>query len=492
MNPGKLEDLAVLDQIFTPSFNLLELEARILQHGQLEELAQSIAHCVRCGKCKPDCCVYHPARGMFFHPRNKNLAIGSLIEALLYDAQRERSTRFELLRWLEEVADHCTICHKCLKPCPVDIDTGEVSVPRARDPRELGVQAHAPSRRARRSVPRQPLARRTTGSSATRWCRIGGAVQRAACAIAAPLQPADGRPGRYALQMLRSPLPPVPAETLRDVHPRLRAGPGARVRARGARRRATVFYFPGCGSERLPVARLDGGAARAAARSGRGWSSRRRTSAAASPPTPTRSTEQHSRSVLRDTILFSQIREMFSYLDVRRGASSPAAPAARGSTRWRPAKLFGGRLVDVARVRARARAPARRAGGGRLPLPRRPATTRSTARRSELLARSAGSAASRRCRTAAPRRGRSRSRARTSRTRCCTGSAARWRRRIGRPPRRHGPHQLPVVRERPRAQPRRIGVEPKHLAVALAEKLSGDRWLDAFRAQAANAHAVHF
>ncbi|HEX9242365.1 MAG TPA: DUF3683 domain-containing protein, partial [Anaeromyxobacter sp.] len=128
MNPGKLEDLDVLDRVFTPSFNLLELEARILQHGQLEELAKSIAHCVRCGKCKADCCVYHPARGMFFHPRNKNLAIGSLIEALLYDAQRKRSTRFELLRWLEDVADHCTICHKCLKPCPVDIDTGEVSV----------------------------------------------------------------------------------------------------------------------------------------------------------------------------------------------------------------------------------------------------------------------------------------------------------------------------------------------------------------------------
>ena len=39
MNPGKLEDLAALELVFTPSFNLLELEARILQHGRLEELA---------------------------------------------------------------------------------------------------------------------------------------------------------------------------------------------------------------------------------------------------------------------------------------------------------------------------------------------------------------------------------------------------------------------------------------------------------------------
>ncbi|MBU4461194.1 MAG: FAD-binding protein, partial [Verrucomicrobia bacterium] len=128
MNPGKLADRAVLQHIFTPSFNLLKLEARILQFGKLEELALKIAQCVRCGKCKPDCCVFHPEGGLFHHPRNKNLAIGALIEALLYGAQRERSARFGILRELEDVADHCTICHKCLKPCPVSIDTGEVSV----------------------------------------------------------------------------------------------------------------------------------------------------------------------------------------------------------------------------------------------------------------------------------------------------------------------------------------------------------------------------
>ena len=39
---------------------------------------------------------------------------------------------------------------------------------------------------------------------------------------------------------------------------------------------------------------------------------------------------------------------------------------------------------------------------------------------------------------------------------------------------------------------RAMGVEPKHLAVALAEAMAGERWLDAFRAQARKAHAVHF
>jgi Fe-S oxidoreductase len=39
---------------------------------------------------------------------------------------------------------------------------------------------------------------------------------------------------------------------------------------------------------------------------------------------------------------------------------------------------------------------------------------------------------------------------------------------------------------------RPMGVEPKHLAVALAERMSGDGWIERFRAQAARAHAVHF
>ena len=218
MNPGKLQDVEILDRVFTPSFNLLELEARILQHGQLEDLARSIAHCVRCGKCKPDCCVFHPARGMFFHPRNKNLAIGSLIEALLYDAQRERSTRFELLRWLEEVADHCTGCHKCLKPCPVDIDTGIVSILEREILSSWGYKRTTPMTAAtlRYLDSRSPTFNKLFRTAVV---RLGGAMQRAGCEITAPFQPRDRPPRSYALQVLRSPVPPAPPMTLRDVLP---------------------------------------------------------------------------------------------------------------------------------------------------------------------------------------------------------------------------------------------------------------------------------
>ena len=116
MNPGKLEDRDVLDRVFTPSFNLLELEARILQHGQLEALAGRGAHCVRCGKCKADCCVHHPARGLLFHPRNKNLAVGALIEALLYDAQPGRHHPLRAPAPAGGGGRPLHLCHKCLAP----------------------------------------------------------------------------------------------------------------------------------------------------------------------------------------------------------------------------------------------------------------------------------------------------------------------------------------------------------------------------------------
>ena len=277
MNPGKLEDLAVLDQIFTPSFNLLELEARILQHGQLEELARSIAHCVRCGKCKPDCCVYHPARGMFFHPRNKNLAIGSLIEALLYDAQRERSTRFELLRWLEDVADHCTICHKCLKPCPVDIDSGAVSILEREILQSWGYKNTTLATRAALSVPRQPLAHLQQGVPV----HGGAARRRGAARRLRARRPAPAR--RRAARRLPAPAAPLadaahPGGDAARRHPPLRARPGPRVRAgalpgrRGARARDRAATATASGTRRSRRGRSS--TSRAAARSATSRTSR--------------------------------------------------------------------------------------------------------------------------------------------------------------------------------------------------------------------------
>ena len=487
MNPGKLEDFQALGHIFTPSFNLLELEARILQHGQLEELSRKIAHCVRCGKCKPDCCVYHPARGMFYHPRNKNLAIGSLIEALLYDAQRERSTHFELLQWLEEVADHCTICHKCLAPCPVDIDTGEVSVLEREILSGWGYK-HTP---LATQLTLQYLDSRSAAFNSlfrASVVQLGGAAQRVFSKLAAPFQPAEGTSAFYPLRLLRSSVAPVPSQTLRDVLPECEADQALVFEPHNSGKsdeRKTVFYFPGCGSERL-YSDISMATIHLLLKMG--------TRVVLPPPFlccgfpahVNAKTSQHSRIVLRDTILFSQLRGMFAYLDFDACIVS-CGTCRDGLTQMDTTKLFG-RVVDVAgyllerglriegegkflyhapchdSLDGRAESVLSQLGGfggvqavphccseaGTLSLSRPDITDSMLHRKREAFVEAIGEG--------------NRAKVLTNCPACVQG--------LGRS--------------------RDVGVEPLHIAVALAEKLSGAEWKTEFAEQAAHATAVAF
>jgi len=487
MNPGKLEDLGALDQVFTPSFNLLELEARILQHGQLERLAKAIAHCVRCGKCKPDCCVHHPARGMFFHPRNKNLAIGALVEALLYDAQRERSDRFELLERLEEIADHCTLCHKCLKPCPVDIDTGEVSVLEREILAGWGYKRTTAATRATLGYldSRSPVYNRIFRGAVV---RLGGAAQRAAAGLVSPLQ-GHGEGGPRLLQLLRSKVPPVPRETLRDVLPPCEPDQALLLEPAGEAA-ASVLYFPGCGSERLH-SHVSMAALHLLASLGVRTVIPPPFLCCGFPAHANARTEQHARTVLRDTILFSQIRDMFAYLSFD-ACLVTCGTCREGLLAMEADQLFGGRIVDVARYAAeRGLRVADGEGGEAGLLYHAPCHDSLEGKAPELLVQLGGF-------------GRV-----ESVPHCCSeagtlalsrpdiADSMLHRKREALAEAMGGRGSATVLTNCPSClqglgRNRDAGVEAKHLAVALAERLSGPRWLETFRAQAARATAVSF
>jgi FAD/FMN-containing dehydrogenase/Fe-S oxidoreductase len=127
-NRGKLLKGSNLERAYTPSFNLMELESLILEKSELGEIADSIKDCLRCGKCKPVCNTHVPRANLLYSPRNKILATSLLIEAFLYEEQTRRGVSIQHFAEFGDVADHCTICHKCKNPCPVDIDFGDVSV----------------------------------------------------------------------------------------------------------------------------------------------------------------------------------------------------------------------------------------------------------------------------------------------------------------------------------------------------------------------------
>ncbi len=126
-NRGKLLPGSGLDGAYTPSLRLVQQEAIILEETELGALNDDVKHCLRCGKCKPVCMTHVPRANLLYSPRNKILATGLIIEAFLYEEQTRRGLSLKHFDAMNDVADHCTLCHKCHNPCPVDIDFGEVT-----------------------------------------------------------------------------------------------------------------------------------------------------------------------------------------------------------------------------------------------------------------------------------------------------------------------------------------------------------------------------
>ncbi len=302
MNPEKLADPQVLSRVFTPSFNLLKLEAGILKHAALEELASSIAGCVRCGRCKPECPVFFPARNMFFHPRNKNLAVGALIEALLYIVQRTQANGFRTLKNLAQIADHCTICHKCFLKCPVRIDSGMITIT------ERNILAER--KYTRTSVPttlaldylssRNPLINTLYRSI---MFKPGIKLQQAGQKLAG---------GRFPAGILKTPLTRLSDSHLWAILPDVTHNQAILIEP-DSPAACTVFYFPGCGSERL-FADISMACLYALLFHGVRVVMPPPFLCCGYPFQVNAKIKKHREIVLRNTIVFSQIRDMFSDL----------------------------------------------------------------------------------------------------------------------------------------------------------------------------------
>jgi FAD/FMN-containing dehydrogenase/Fe-S oxidoreductase len=127
-NKGKLMHGGDLSNAYTPSFSLLGTESLIMEQSEIGKISEMVKDCLRCGKCKPVCSTHVPRANLLYSPRNKILATSLLVEAFLYEEQTRRGISLKHFDEFNDVADHCTVCHRCFKPCPVDIDFGDVSV----------------------------------------------------------------------------------------------------------------------------------------------------------------------------------------------------------------------------------------------------------------------------------------------------------------------------------------------------------------------------
>ncbi|MBL8382105.1 MAG: DUF3683 domain-containing protein [Burkholderiales bacterium] len=264
-NRGKLLPGADLSGAYTPSFNLLGTESLILEQSEIGSIADSVKDCLRCGKCKPVCATHVPRANLLYSPRNKILATSLLIEAFLYEEQTRRGISVKHFEEFADVADHCTVCHKCETPCPVDIDFGDVSMNMRNLLRRLGRRRFNPGTAAAMAFLN---ATDPTVIKAMRagMVRFGYTLQRAAHQLArgsllarAQTRNPPATVGRAPLKeqvihFINKPMPGgLPKRTARALLgvEDDKIVPIIRNPAHSADDQEAVFYFPGCGSERL-------------------------------------------------------------------------------------------------------------------------------------------------------------------------------------------------------------------------------------------------
>ncbi|MFZ9958403.1 MAG: DUF3400 domain-containing protein, partial [Burkholderiaceae bacterium] len=262
-NAGKLLRGGNLDNAYTPSFGLMGAESLIMQQSDIGSIADSFANCLRCGKCKPVCATHVPRANLLYSPRDKILATSLLIEAFLYEEQTRRGVSIKHWEEFGDVADHCTVCHKCLTPCPVDIDFGDVSMNMRNLLRKMGKKKFNPGTAASMFFlnATNPQTINLTRKVMIEW---GYKAQRLAndllkkFAKAQTVKPPAtlGRPPvreqviHFINKKMPGDLPKKTARALLDIEdsnyvPVIR-NPNATTTDSEA-----VFYFPGCGSERL-------------------------------------------------------------------------------------------------------------------------------------------------------------------------------------------------------------------------------------------------
>ena len=262
-NKGKLMPHADLSIAYTPSFGLMGHESIIMQQSDIGAIADSVKDCLRCGKCKPVCSTHVPRANLLYSPRDKILATSSLIEAFLYEEQTRRGVSIRHWEMFDDVAAHCTVCHKCLTPCPVNIDFGEVSMNMRNLLRKMGQQRFNPGTAASMMFLNATdpdtinLLRKTMIGWGYKLQRLGNDVFSKFARKQTAHPPATVSKPNIKEQVIffvnkKMPgnLPKKTARALLDIED-ANYVPIIRDPKTTSADTEAVFYFPGCGSERL-------------------------------------------------------------------------------------------------------------------------------------------------------------------------------------------------------------------------------------------------
>ncbi len=239
-NPQKLTSKVLAVHPYTFSFNrLIEdlIKSGLEEKERLIDLLKSIQTCSRCGKCKQICPMYLPEKGLLFHPRNKNLAMGALIEALYYTQVLQGTPDKEVMGHLKRIMEHCTACGKCTQACPVKIENAQAA---------LGMRSYLDINKASGHPVKNNLLQylcrdpQKIMPRAAKIACVGQSLQNTALGVV----PSSWRK-KMSSPLFRDKSPGIGYRNLPET---LHLNKQNMFSAEGKDTNSAVFYFPGCGA----------------------------------------------------------------------------------------------------------------------------------------------------------------------------------------------------------------------------------------------------
>ena len=245
LNPGKLVQRELPVRPFTFSFNRLIEDIRqsgLQDKERFIKLLTTVQTCTRCGKCKQVCPMVYPERSYQYHPRNKNMVLGAITEAVYYAQATSGKPAPALLEELRHMVEHCTGCGRCTSVCPVKIESASVALAMLAFLKEEGMGGHPIKARVLNWLAHDPARRVPRAAKAA---ALGQKVQNRVI----------GFVPRMWRERLESPLfnnkgPELGMANLYEALRLDRGGlflPAAREADRAANGVDAVLYFPGCG-----------------------------------------------------------------------------------------------------------------------------------------------------------------------------------------------------------------------------------------------------
>lgn len=246
LNPAKLTQRELPVRPFTFSFNRLIEDIRdsgLPDKERLIALLSNVQVCTRCGKCKQVCPMNFPEKGLEYYPRNKNMALGALIEAVYYSQVNKGRPDQQLLTELRNMVEHCTGCGKCTAVCPVKINSAEVALTLRSFVEEEGAGGHPIKSRVLNWLAHNPAHR---VPRAAKLASVGQRVQNRVLGVVPPMWRE-----RFESPLFSAQGPEVGYNHLAEALRLERGGifaPSATIQGQEAlATKEAVLYFPGCG-----------------------------------------------------------------------------------------------------------------------------------------------------------------------------------------------------------------------------------------------------